>query len=452
MVLATTSRYDSGNVAERGGRAVVVGASVGGSLAARVLSDGFDEVTVFDRGPLPDEPVARQGVPQAEHAHLLLEGGRVAIEDLLPEYSAELVSAGGVCLDGETDVRQYVRGGFLADGTRQRPMYTASRGLFEQRIRTRVADLPGVTVREECLFVDYLTGENGAVEGVRVREDGTERDLRAQLVVDATGRTSRTPDWLAAQGYGSPPVDEVHVDISYSTARFERADDEEWALSMLPDAPRKRGWAALPIEDGEWIVGLSGMHGTGTPTDREGFERFLAAMPTDDGRQFVETHEWATDEIHTYPFPSSVRRRYEALDRFPTGLVVLGDAIASFNPIYGQGMSVAALEALVLHDCLADGYRSGVAPEFFQRVEPTVDAAWQLAVGSDFGFEATEGPKPAGLALTGRYLDRLLRKAHTDHRLRTAFQRVATLEEAPSSLFRPGIVGRVLRPEFPDLR
>jgi 2-polyprenyl-6-methoxyphenol hydroxylase-like FAD-dependent oxidoreductase len=446
MTLATTPRYNPARVTRSDGHAVVIGASVAGLLAGRVLSDAFGEVTVVEKDPLPEEAVARNGVPQAKHAHLLMEAGRATIEDLLPGYCEGLLESGALLLDGSTDVKQYIGGGFMADGTERTPMYAASRPLFEREIRTRVRDLPGVTFHGECSFVEYLSDGDDRIDGVRIRENETERELRADLVVDATGRTSRTPEWLAANGYATPDVEEVPVGTNYSTTRFERPEDERWSIAMLPDAPRKRGWVAFPIEGGEWIVGLAGIHGARPPTDPEAFEGFIADRPTNVGRRFVEEYDFSTAEIDAYPFPSNIRRYYEALEAFPEGLVVVGDAISSFNPIYGQGMSVAALESIALHDCLADGYRSNIATAFFDRAEPIVDIAWRMAIGADFEFEETTGPKPRGLSVFNRYISRLVRKAHTDGILRSAFYRVTMLEEPPTALLRPGIFRRVVSP------
>jgi 2-polyprenyl-6-methoxyphenol hydroxylase-like FAD-dependent oxidoreductase len=204
---------------------------------------------------------------------------------------------------------------------------------------------------------------------------------------------------------------------------------------------------AAPIEGDRWVVNLSGVHGASPPTDHAGFVGYAERLPIPELARLLDEHEWATSEVVSYPFPSNRRCRYEALDRFPTGLLVVGDAVASFNPVYAQGMSVAALEALVLHHvlALADDPRDLAVP-FFDRVADVVDVAWSLAVGADFGFPETEGRKPRGTAFFNWYLDRLLRHAHTDGTLTDAFVRVLTMERPPTSLLRPGIAWRVLRP------
>lgn len=427
----------------------MVGGSIAGLLAARVLADRFRAVTVIERDSIPAEPVARRGVPQGRHVHLLLEAGRSIFEDLFPGFGEELAREGGVILDGSRDVMQYQEGGFLADGTRQLPLYFATRPLFEQGVRRRVAELDGVTLRPDCRCTDYLVDDSvTTVRGVELAPAGSNReDLTADLVVDATGRTSRTPAWLKAHGYERPETDEVRVDMAYSTARVERPDDDRRMILAAPSPELARGGSTFPVENGGRLVTLFGLHGDHPPTDREGLIEFAAGLPISQFERFLDTRTWIAEDIEHYPFPASVRRRYEGLEDFPEGLLVVGDAIASFNPIYGQGMSVAALEALVLHHALENGGRERLGPRFFDQAGAVVDVAWTLSVGGDFAFPQTDGPKPRGTDLTNRYLSRLLRGAHDDEVLREAFVRVLMLERPPMTLFSPSVLWRVLKPK-----
>ncbi|WP_224449969.1 NAD(P)/FAD-dependent oxidoreductase [Haloprofundus salilacus] len=448
MTLATVPRYDSEQVSEWGERAVVVGAGIAGLLAARVLADGFAEVVVVERDSLPDEPVARRGVPQARHVHVLLKGGESTIEDLFPGYGEEMLSAGGVVFDGSRDVHFYLEGDYLADGPQRIPQYGATRSLYEQLLRRRVAGLDGVEFQPNCRVVDYrLDGPGTTVRGVTVEDEASGRmELATDLVVDASGRTSRTPAWLERAGYESPPVDEVYIDLAYSTTLVNRppAERRSYVVAASPACPRGSGM--VPIEDDQWLVTLYGVHGNRPPTNFEEFESFAATLPVSDVEKLLADHDQTAEEVVQYRFPSNVRRRYEDLDRFPDGLVVVGDAIASFNPIYAQGMSVASLEAVLLHHALAAGGRDDLARRFFGRTEELVDIAWMMAVGGDFQFPETAGPKPRGTDLVGRYLSRLFRRSHTDGVLRDAHFRVMMMEQPPTTLFRPAIAWRVLKP------
>lgn len=448
MTLRTFPRYDPGGLEGVGDRAVVIGASVAGLLAARVLADGFERVTVIDRDPLVDEPVARRGVPQSMQVHALMEAGRATIEDLLPGFGEDVLSDGGLLLDFGTDLRNFVDDDFLAFTRTRNPFYSATRPLFEQVLRRHVGDLDNVEVRGGYQFLEFLVEDASAVEGVRVRGHGVggTTAVAADLVVDATGRTSRTPAWLAAHGFPSPPVDEVTVDVAYSTAVVERPRRDRRAYIVPPNAPTTRGGAVFPVEGDRWLVNLIGVHGDSPPTDAAAFAAFAESLPIPDVAQIYARHALADEEIYHYPFPTSRRHRYESLSDFPDGLIVVGDAVASFNPIYGQGMSVAALEALALHHVLAVDGLDRLGPRFFERAEPVVDGAWTLAVGSDFEFPQTTGPKPRGTDLVNRYTSRLMHRAQDDATLAAALIAVINMTVPPETLFRPSVIWRVLGP------
>ncbi|MFB6154931.1 MAG: FAD-dependent oxidoreductase [Haloferacaceae archaeon] len=447
MTLDTTVRYDGDRVQRRGERAVVLGASMAGLLAARVLLDAYDEVTVVERDELPEAPTARRGVPQGRHVHVLLEAGRATICDLFPGYGEELVRSGGLIIDVGDDLKHYEQGGFFAPPATRMELYCASRPLIETVVRDRLAAFDGVEIRSGCQFTDYVTDSTqSAVEGVRVRGEGDEETIPADLVADATGRTSRTPSWLEDHGYQSPPVSEVTIDMDYSSIRLDRPAGDRRMVFAPQSAPRTTGGAAFPVENGEWLVTLGGMHDSDPPAEASAFADYAARLPPDGIEELLREYEVVSDGVDQYPFPSNRRHRYEDLDRFPDGLVVVGDAIASFNPIYGQGMSSAALEAIQLHRTLATGGDGAIGPRFFDAVEDVVDMAWSLAVGADSAFEQTTGPDTQDAALFNRYFSRFVRRAHTDSALSEAYYRVTGMEQPPSALLRPGTVWRTLRP------
>ena len=447
MTLASVARYDPAAVKPIGDRAVVIGASMAGLLATRVLADAYEEVIVIERDELQDEPTVRRGVPQARHPHVLLEAGRATLEDLFPGFGKDLLTAGGLMIDVSTDVHYFDQGDFIADAPTRIPMYCASRPLFEQVVRRRVDAIAGVTIRDSCQFSDYLTDDGvRAVTGIALRdEQDREADLTADVVVDATGRASRTPTWLERNGFDGFDIDWVTIDVVYSTAIIDRPPEDRRVIFVAPDPPRTRGGVAIPVENNQWMILMWGIHGDHPPTDRDGFLDFARSLPVSVFETLLEDRDWVSDEIHQYPFPSSIRNRYESLDQYPSGLLITGDAIASNNPIHGQGMSVSALEALVMHHTLARGERD-LERRFFDRVGSVVDIAWMLSVGADAQFEQTEGPTPWIAGPFTEYVSRLVRAAHSDRQLSEAFYRVLIMEEPPTSLLHPRTIWRVFSP------
>jgi 2-polyprenyl-6-methoxyphenol hydroxylase-like FAD-dependent oxidoreductase len=445
--LTAVGEYDPEQVPTVADRAVVVGGSVAGLLAARVLADAVAEVVVLERDPLPADPVGRRGVPQSDHVHVLLEAGRHTLEALFPGFGDDVTAAGGELIDANESLDYYEQGDFITEGDAALPMYCASRPLFERVIRDRVRVRDDVTLRPECHCTGVELDDASRVRGVTVRdEDGDTERIDAPIVVDATGRTSKTPAWLEDHGFERPPTDEVQVDLGYASVRVDRPTGVQQGYLVAPTAPSVRGGTAVPIEDDAWFVTLFGLHGDHPPATVEGLREFAATLPTGELHEILADHAIRSEAVATYRFPASVRRLYDRLGRVPEGLLVTGDALASFNPIYGQGMSVAALDARALHDALADGGRDGLAERFFDRAGSIVDTVWRVTVGSDFQFPATEGPRPLGTRLTNRYVDRLIRTAHTDSHVSEVFSRVLRLEFHPTRLFYPDVAWRVLVP------
>ncbi|WP_299332129.1 FAD-dependent oxidoreductase [Haloplanus sp.] len=452
MTLAHMDRYDASRAEHVGRRAIVLGGSVAGLCVARVLRDAFDEVVVIEREELPTGPAVRDGAPQTGQPHSMLEAGRVTLNDLFPGFGKAVRAEGGLKLDMSDDVVWYDRGGVAAEADADLPALYASRPLFEHVVRERIREFDDIIIRDGCNFGSYEhNADKNRITGVRFRnENGVTTTLDATVTVDATGRTSRTPRWLERHGYPTPDVERVSVDVTYSTVRITRPADVQRGVLIAPEPHRPRGAAMLPVEGGRWEVLLQGLHGERAPVDPEPFLDWADTLPLDDIATQLREREWISG-IQRYPFPASIRRQYHRLDAFPDGLAVIGDAVASFNPVYGQGMSVAALDALALHHELSEGVDE-LGPRVFTRVSAVVDEAWRTSVTGDFIFEQTEGPKPFGTDLLNSYADRLVAKAHDDGELTEAFLRVFRLERPATSLLHPRILWRVLRPKLGTAR
>jgi 2-polyprenyl-6-methoxyphenol hydroxylase-like FAD-dependent oxidoreductase len=451
---------NSSNRQNLGAHAVVIGGSMAGLLAARVLSERFERVTIVEKDHFPATAENRKGVPQGRHVHGLLTGGFHAMQSLFPGLEAELLQAGAPAGDLTGSFRWHQFGRYKARFESGLGGITISRPLLEATLRARVLALPNVEVREGARVHGLLsTPDRRTVTGVRLQRQGEDGEaLHADLTLDASGRGSRTPTWLEALGYERPAEDEIHIDVMYASRTYTRKPGDLGGDIGCLSALGKRTAAAVAVEGDRWHVMLGGFLGDHPPTDEAGYLAFAQSLPASDVYDLIRDAEPLSDVV-THRFPSSLRRRYERMDRFPEGLVVAGDAVCSFNPVYGQGMSVAALEALALRDCLnaqADSVL-GLPARFFEQAAKVVDTPWRLAAGADLalpGVKTSDGaPKRSvAAALTERYLAGLHAAASHDEVVCRAFFEVVNLLAPPSALFHPRVALRVLRAGLAERR
>lgn len=434
-----------------GERAVVLGASISGLLAASVLADRFDSVTVVERDELGDSPEVRRGAPQARHLHGLLMRGSQILDDLLPGILDELVADGAQHFDGADLSRMYLcmNGHVLARAgdARQLGIYGPSRPFLETHIRRRVRSLVNVELLDGHDVVDVTsTPSHDRVTGVRVapHAGGTESTLGADLVVDASGRGARTPAILERLGYQRPAEDKLTVHLNYSSQLLRVPPNllREMVFLITPVPGRPTGLAWARCENDTWMLTLSGMAGSQPPDTFAEFHGFAAAMLPDYALAALRA---ATPLGPTaqHRYPSSRWYRYDRLRRVPEGLVALGDAVCSFNPVYAQGMTVAALQALALRDCLARG-TTRLPRRFYRSAAKPIRQAWQQVIGNDLSLPEVDGSLPLSTRLINPYLERVLTAAESDPTVMEAFMRVAWLVDAPPLLMRPSIVRRAL--------
>ena len=430
-------------------RAVVLGASMAGLLAARVLAETYAEVVVLDRDAASAANAPRRGVPQGRHIHALLARGQQVLEELFPGLTAELVAHGAPVGDMLGNARVCLSGHRLRQGGTGLVMLSASRAFLEAHVRDRVRALPAVTFGPPCDVVGLVsTPHHLRISGVRIlrRADGsTEEVLDADLVIDALGRGSRTPLWLEALGYERPEEQRVAVDLGYSTRRYRLppvALGRDLACLLGPTPAHPRGGALARIEGGQWMLTLIGLLGDHPPVDPGGFLAFARSLHFRDIFETIRDAEPLDDPV-TFRFPASVRRRYDRLRRFPDGLLPVGDGVCSLNPIYGQGMTLAALEALTLRRHL-DRHPEPRPQRFLRTVARLLDPPWDMVSGGDLAFPGVEGHRTLSLRIVSGYIGLLQAAAARDARLGCAFLRVSGLVDRPQALLRPGVAGRVL--------
>lgn len=429
--------------------AVVIGASMAGLVAARVLSGHFRHVTVIERDELPQHWANRRGVPQGRHLHGLLPSGLDALEALLPGLTADLLDAGAQPAADAADMRWRILGHDLCSDPRPIPLsLQMTRPLLEGKVRARVLALPNVSVREGWAAVEPVTSADGrTVTGLRLacQADGRSEVVVADLVVDATGRAARTPAWLQQLGYERPEQVEVPVRLTYLSVLLrlpEGSDLPAFALTG-PVPERSTGFALNHVENDTWVLTVAGM---GDADPGSGLDDALRVLAACAGPDVVDAVAAATplSEPVRFRYPASQRRRYERLRRFPEGLLVMGDALCSFNPIYGQGMTVAALEGQLLDRMLATQATID-ARRFFRGAARIVGVAWDLSVGSDLALPQVDYPRPFRVRAVNAWVDRVLAAAETDSEVAFRFLKVIAFLAPPPSLFSPTVVRRTLR-------
>jgi 2-polyprenyl-6-methoxyphenol hydroxylase-like FAD-dependent oxidoreductase len=439
-------------------RVVVLGASMAGLLAARVLSTHFAEVLLVDRDRVVSVGTPRRGVPHGRHAHGLVARGHQILEQLFPRLTEDVVAAGVGFGDFNNDIQWLFDGKRIAPSPSGLGCLAAPRPVLEERVRVRVQAIRNVKFLEEHDITGLRTTPDGTrVLGARVQRRGSaaEEVLDADLVVDTTGRGSRTPAWLEALGYRRPDEERIKIDLAYTTRQYRlRHDPFGGDLAVIPAAtprhPRGALFFPVPGGPGRAAVSLTGILGDHPPVDPDGFLDFAKSLPIKDIYDALKDAEPLDDPV-MFKYPASTRRHYERLSDFPAGLLVMGDAVCTFNPVYAQGMTVSALESLVLSRHVeAEGEVE--ARPYFRDISREIDAPWELAAGSDLGYTGVEGKRSMKVRMVNSYVARLQNAAVHDPVLANAFIRVAGLIDPPVSLLAPRNAIRVLRGPRPASR
>ncbi len=424
--------------------AIVMGGSVAGLCAAAALAEVAKSVTLLERDARPEGTSARKGTPQCHHAHVLLNLGQRSLESLAPGLLDELERRGAVVGDVGENFRWFVYGAWKPIFTKGLAVHIQSRPMLEASLRDIIARHERIELRFATPIDEPIFDQSsGRVRGVRL-EDGSE--LPADMVVDATGRGSKTPKWLEQWGYQRPAQQSVEVGLAYVSGLFEipaGASPPADALLIYPNAPElKRGGAAFHVEGDRWLVTLFGYHGDHAPTDLDGFRAWAGTLAEPEIQRAIVAGT-LTGELRKFTYPKQVRNLYERLSRMPEGYIVIGDAVCSFDPVFGQGMSVAAAEGVVLRELLRRGKLQPKA--IHKALAKVVDDPWQLATTEAYRWAETTGYKPAGVGFLHRFTQRVHEVAAGDTDVYSAFLDVVQLDKRPTSLFALKVLRKLLR-------
>jgi 2-polyprenyl-6-methoxyphenol hydroxylase-like FAD-dependent oxidoreductase len=443
--------------------AVVIGGSMAGLLAARVLSDHFAQVTIIERDKLTGEAAPRKGVPQGRHVHALLARGAVIMGKYFPDLFPTLVQDGAILVDTE-DVRWNQLGVWMAPVPSPFKAVFQSRPFLEQHVRNQLTARDNVRIMDAC-EVSQLCAHNDRVTGVVLRyRTGEQREemLSADLIVDASGRGSRAPQWLNSLGYGNVQETSVKIEVGYAT-RIYRCPTHlpaGWkALLILGRPPDdKRGGVIFPIQGGHWMVTLQGALRDYPPDDEASFLEFARSLAQPDLYEAIQDAEPVTS-LAVYKYSANRFRHYERMKRLPEGFIILGDGVCSFNPVYGQGMSVAAIEAQTLDRCLREQEMfagnngvAGFAQRFQQAIARDIKTPWLLSTGEDLRYPEARGKRSLSTRLLNRYMRRVIELTASDSRMTATVLRVRNLLKPLSTLFQPRIILAVLRRELASFR
>ena len=439
---------------ELGDHAVVLGASMGGLLAARVLADFFGTVTVIERDVLPDGPAIRQGVPQGRHVHVLLARGAQILDELFPGFLNELVADGApVWDDGELSElhlsfggHEMLRSGKIGLEPKALAVYMPSRLFLECHVLRRLHAIRNVTILGGHEVAELKsTADRNRVTGARVvsRDSGAERELTADVVVDAMGRGAHTPAFLESLGYGRPVEDHIVMHTTYVSQllRIPRGTLKEKLVDISPAPGRPTGMFLTGNENDTWMFTVFGMVGHEPPRDLAGMLSFAQEYCPDHLIAAMRAAE-PIGEVAHHRMPSSQWRRYDKMPRLPDGLLVCGDAICSFNPVYGQGMTVAALDAAALRDCLRRG-GTDLPRRYFRASAKPIGVAWQMVASLDLAFPGVAGRRSRSMRVTTRLVDWALTACESDPVVAARFFKVNGLIDRPIRLLHPAFVYRV---------
>ncbi|MDA2272619.1 glutamate synthase [Bacillus thuringiensis] len=432
-------------------KAIVIGGSMAGKFAAKALSTSFKEVIIIEAGERWDGKSSRKRVPQSNHPHVLLKGGENAIEELFPNITNELIEAGSIINNFTRDLKWHQFGLWKQPFIGEVHMIQQSRPLLELHIQKRIHQISNITIKYETLVKGLLVDAKlNKVCGVKVKylETNTQEEVHADLVVDASGFGSKSIEWLREYEI-KVQEEKVRIDLFYATKMFKLKENEELdCCNMLmspsfPDNPY--GVLIQTIEDNRYFVTFSGYANEKAPQTDDEFYDFAENLSISNVTDFLNKAEGITD-IKTYKIPYQVRRRFDLVNNVPEGLLVIGDAQCRFDPVFGQGVSVAAMEAHQLQLLLQDRKQldKTFTQQFYKKAATIIETPWDMTT-----TEISRHPQLKRELTTKQkfqlwYTKQIYRLSASNSDVYIRLVRVMNLIRSPFHLFHPKVLLSVL--------
>ena len=442
---------------ERREKAVGVGGGISGKLAARVLADFFKEVIILERDAEAQGPLPRKGAPQGEHIHALLFAGANGLEELFPGITEKFNASGAVKINATKDIAWFHHGVWKLRYDGEYATILQTRPHLEWLLEQYIKKIPNVTIQYSRRVSNFLYNEKeNRMTGVEIRDGSDSITLHADLIVDASGVSSLSSRWLRKRGVPIPE-EKVSIDLCYFTKTIELPDnpDRDWAIKLVyPNPPSEKiGGGISKVEGNRYLVTFMGYHNEINEKEvRKSDANFI-----DIAKQLPKLdlyHELqdatALSSTSTFRVPNITWRRFDKVSKFPNGLLTIGDTICRIDPFFGQGMSIAVLEALALKKLLANRDRSTqhLVDRFHREVRKIISPIWNMVLTEDFRYPETVGRKPAGLSIQQWYAKNIFLLSSEHKGTYNSFIQVMHLLRPTSTLMHPSIIKNVWKRKF----
>ena len=421
-------------------KAIVMGGSIAGYLAARVLSEHFKEVVVIEKDSYTDDNSIRSGIPQANHVHILLVRGREILEDFFPNLEKELLKAGANKIDFLNDSRYRLPSGWAPKFDSGLNTFACTRMLLENTIRQQIQKISKIKIEEGKQITSFVAEKSNKIS-LKTKEN---EEIQGDLIVDCTGRNTKTPTWLEHIGFPKPRETRIGSLVRYATRRYiPPKKDRKWKMLVILNNPttNPRIGGIYPIEDGKWLVGLYSIGRDYPPTEEKGFLEFTKQL---ESLELYDTLKEALpdSEIHGYQVQGSRKYHYEEMSKWPENFIVLGDSVSVFNPYYGQGITSAALGAKTLNDMLKkEKIEKKFTKKFQKRLAKAIELPWVLGTSEDMRWPTTTGKRPDPITrAVQNYAQKVLLLAPKSTIATKSFLQMMHMVKTPTVIFHPTIL------------